>query len=82
MVKKLICTGRNVLYAGTAVPQPATITINTETGKITDIHPNYQSRDAGHTSFDEDGTAWIDAGDRVVLPGLVECVFSVSDETG
>lgn len=74
MASKLICTGRNVLYVGAAVPQPATITISTETGKITEILPSYQTRDILHNSTDEDDITWIDAGDKVVLPGLVECV--------
>lgn len=71
MANKLICTGRNVLYAGAAVPQPATIIIDMETGKITEILPTYQSR-----QFQEDGITWIDAGNKVVLPGLIECVVS------
>ncbi|KAF8232196.1 allantoinase [Tricholoma matsutake] len=72
MASKLICTGRNVLYVGAAVPQPATITISTETGKITEILPSYQTRDILHNSTDEDDITWIDAGDKVVLPGLVD----------
>ncbi|KAF8235995.1 allantoinase [Tricholoma matsutake] len=67
MANKLICTGRNVLYAGAAVPQPATIIIDMETGKITEILPTYQSR-----QFQEDGITWIDAGNKVVLPGLID----------
>jgi imidazolonepropionase-like amidohydrolase len=74
MANTLICTGRKVLYAGTAVPQPATITIDTETGKITEILPFYQTRGVHETRIDEDDVTWIDAGDMVVLPGLVECV--------
>lgn len=74
MANRLRCTGRNVLYAGSAVPQPATITINTETGKITEIFPFYQTRDVHEPGIDEDGITWVDAGDRIVLPGLVEYV--------
>ena len=69
MASKLICTGRNVLLAGAAIPHPATIIINTETGKITEIIPSYRARDAGVGDI-----GIIDAGDKVVLPGLVECV--------
>jgi imidazolonepropionase-like amidohydrolase len=78
MANKLICSGRNVLYAGAAVPQPATITINTETGKITEILPSYQTQGS-----DEDGgIIWIDAGDKLVLPGLVECVVPSTRKSG
>jgi allantoinase len=72
MANKLVCTGRNVLYAGAPVPQPATITIDIETGKIIQVLPNYLPGDARHT---EEGITLIDAGDRIVLPGLVECVI-------
>jgi allantoinase len=73
-MSKLICSGRNVLYAGATVPRPATITINPETGKIIDILPSYRTR----SSNDEDGITWIDAGDKFVLPGLVECVIHIN----
>jgi len=68
MASRLICTGRNVLFAGAAVPQPATMVINTETGKITEIISGYRAwaRDA------IGDTRWIDAGDKIVLPGLVD----------
>jgi allantoinase len=75
MANKLVCTGRNVLYAGATIPQPATITIDTETGKIIQVIPSYLFRDAHYTEVDVDGITVIDAGDRVVLPGLVECVI-------
>jgi allantoinase len=77
---KLICTGRNVLYAGAATPRPATIIINTITGKIAEILPSYQARDANVQV--EDGIIWIDAGDRVVLPGLVEYVVPSTMQVG
>jgi allantoinase len=70
---KLICTGRNVLYEGAATPQPATISIDTA-GKIFEITPGYLTRDAHNFGIDQDGIIWIDAGDKIVLPGLVECV--------
>lgn len=71
---KLICTGRNVLYEGAATPQPATITIDSKTGKITEIISGYLPRDAHDSNVGQDGIIWIDAGDKIVLPGLVECV--------
>jgi len=80
MAPFLVCTGRNVLLPGNAAPVPATITIDILTGKITDIVPEYQTRDA---ETDDDSVQWIDAADKVVLPGLVECVYelwSLDDE--
>ncbi|KAF8070466.1 hypothetical protein FPV67DRAFT_1487495 [Lyophyllum atratum] len=69
MAPFLVCTGRNVLLPGNAAPIPATITIDTLTGKITDIVPEYRTTDA---ATDDDSVQWIDAGDKVVLPGLVD----------
>jgi imidazolonepropionase-like amidohydrolase len=51
------------------------MTIDTETGKIIQVIPSYLFRDAHYTEVDVDGITVIDAGDRVVLPGLVECVI-------
>jgi allantoinase len=85
MANKLVCTGRNVLYAGATAPQPATITINKETGKITEILPSYQTRDVRHSSIDEESgitVTWIDAGDKIVLPGLIECVVPSTTRVG
>lgn len=62
------------------MPQPATIIINTITGKIAEILPSYQARDTNVQV--EDGIIWIDAGDRVVLPGLVEYVVPSTMQVG
>lgn len=67
------CTSRNVLLPGDLVPQPATITIDTSTGKIVDIHPGLQ---LNRESPDDVDVAWIDAGEKFVLPGLIEFVIS------
>lgn len=60
----LVCSSRNVLLPGHDAPQPATITIDSTSGKITDIKHEY-IRNANSTS-------WLDAGDQYILPGLVE----------
>lgn len=62
-----IFTGRNVLLPGCDDPKPATIIVDIATGKITDIQDAYLDR----IQFPADVT-WIDAGDKYILPGLVE----------
>lgn len=64
--QSLVVTGRNVLLPGSDQPQPATITVNIETGKITDIQTVYAERSPGGDA------TFIDAGEKFVLPGLVE----------
>lgn len=70
-----VFTGRKVLLPGEEQPQPATIIVDTLTGKITDV----LTRHTTPHDLPEAGVAesnWIDAGDDVVLPGLVECAHS------
>ena len=67
----LICTGRNVVLPDLSSPVPATFTVDLSTGKITHLVLGYQSSDA---RSDDSTVQWIDAGDKFVLPGLVECV--------
>lgn len=62
----LVVTGRNVLLPNSDQPQPATITVDIGTGKITDIQTVYTQQSLGGK------TAFVDAGDKFVLPGLVE----------
>lgn len=69
--KSKVFTGRKVLLPGEEQPQPATIIVDTLTGKITDV----LTRHATPRDLPEAGVAesdWTDAGDDVVLPGLVE----------
>jgi allantoinase len=65
--QSLVVTSRNVLLPGSDQLQPATITVNIDTGKITDIQTVYTERTSsgGETTF-------IDAGEKFVIPGLVE----------
>lgn len=77
--KFIKCTSRNLILPGDPVPRPATITIDTSTGKIIDIHPGYQP---GGESPDDADVAWIDVGGKYVLPGLVEFgIFPVGHGT-
>lgn len=64
----LVVTSQNVLLPGSDQPQPATITVDTGTGKITDIQMVYTLQ----SPYGETMSRFIDAGDKFVLPGLVE----------
>lgn len=66
--QSLIVTGRHVLLPEADQPQPATITVDIGTGKITDVQTVYTQQ------LEKQGeeTAFVDAGDKFVLPGLVE----------
>ncbi|KAG6911147.1 hypothetical protein DXG01_003887 [Tephrocybe rancida] len=64
----LICTGRNVLLPGIPSPVPATLTIDLSTGKIIEIVDSYQTT----IPQSNESVRWIDAGDKIVLPGLVD----------
>lgn len=71
MAKLLVCTGRHVILPGEQAPKAATITIDLLTGRIVDVRQEHQFRD-GHLG--DDDISWIDAGNSIILPGLVECV--------
>ena len=59
-------TGNYVVLPGADQPTAATIVVDTQTGKIIDVQ---SGRRAAHELPDVE---LIDAGDRVILPGLVE----------
>lgn len=78
----LVLTGNYILLPGNDSPRAATIEISSETGKITAVHNERRGRDA-YPSID--ASAWIDAGDKFILPGLVEYVspfYPERDEHG
>ena len=59
-------TGDRVVLPGGDQPTAATIVVDIQTGKITDVYH-------GRRSADElQGVHVIDAGDKIILPGLVE----------
>ncbi|KAA1468042.1 allantoinase [Dentipellis sp. KUC8613] len=64
-----IYTGSQVLLPGSKAPQPATIEVSSDTGKIVAVHREQRSRDTYPNVDDEH---WIDAGDLYLLPGLVD----------
>lgn len=71
MTQVLFVTGNNVLLPGSDLPQPATLKIDVGSGKITDIQRKHV---IGSNFSSELAIKWIDAGDRYILPGLVEWV--------
>ncbi|KZT07861.1 allantoinase [Laetiporus sulphureus 93-53] len=67
MVSRRIFRGNRVLLDNRL--QPATIAVDLTTGRITHVHRGAQDRQA---FADVEDANWIDAGDRVILPGLVD----------
>ncbi|KAF9531665.1 hypothetical protein CPB83DRAFT_848537 [Crepidotus variabilis] len=70
MSKLLVCTGSKVLLPDTLTPVPATIVIDQNTGKIIEIRKTHLNRD--QYSNESASIKWIEAGNYVVLPGLVD----------
>lgn len=63
---KRVFTGNRVVLPGADQPTPATIVVDIQTGKIIDTSPGRSSPD------DQLDVDFIDAGDKIILPGLVE----------
>lgn len=61
-------TSKNVLLPS-GDPQPATITVDRSSGKIVSIDLHYLAENAGEH---HPNTQVLDAGEKHVLPGLVE----------
>ncbi|KII92466.1 hypothetical protein PLICRDRAFT_104019 [Plicaturopsis crispa FD-325 SS-3] len=64
--KTLILTSNNVVLPDYDSPQPATIIVDTTTGKIADIQLGV------HLGDDDQDVQQINAGDNFILPGLVD----------
>jgi allantoinase len=69
MSRFLVYTGSKVLLPDSDTLQPATIVIDLATGKILNI---YHAQIAQHDMQLPEDTTWLDAQDKVILPGLVE----------
>ncbi|OSD02548.1 allantoinase [Trametes coccinea BRFM310] len=68
MAHRRVFVGRNVVLSD-GQPRPATVIVDVSTGKIVDILNGISSR----SSFAEvDDADWIDAGDKYILPGIVD----------
>lgn len=65
----LTVTSRNVLLPDFDLPRPATINVDLKTGKIIGVSLGYIDDD---TCKEIGDSYFVDAGDKVVLPGLVE----------
>ncbi|KAG1890253.1 allantoinase [Suillus subluteus] len=65
----LTVTSRNVLLPDFDLPRPATINVDLRTGKIIEVRLEYIGDEACKKSGD---LHFVDAGDKVVLPGLVD----------
>lgn len=68
----LVLTSRRVVLPEADDLAPATIEVDLATGKIAAVHQGLKSRDEYPLLPDE---RWVDAGDKCILPGLVESVL-------
>lgn len=75
----LSVTSRNVLLPDFDLPRPATINVDLRTGKIIEVLLRYIGDEACNKSGD---LHFVDAGDKVVLPGLVEWGSFLVAKTG
>lgn len=66
-----VFTSENVLLYGLDEVKPATIIVDTSTGKITEVK---ESRASRQDFPDVADNQWFDVGKNLILPGLVECV--------
>ena len=74
MSTKRVFTGHNVVLSD-GQPHPATLIADVATGRIVDIFGRVSAR----TDFPDIGDAdWIDAGNKYILPGIVEWVNPLS----
>ncbi|EIM92253.1 allantoinase [Stereum hirsutum FP-91666 SS1] len=64
----LVLTGNHIVLPGHDSPQAATIEVSPELGKITAVHLERRERD----TYPSVAASWIDAGDKFILPGLVD----------
>ncbi|KAH9930459.1 allantoinase [Epithele typhae] len=62
-----IFTGLNVILDGQ--PRPATVIVDAETGKITQVRDGTSARTDFPDTTDAD---WLDAADKYILPGIVD----------
>ncbi|TFK75410.1 allantoinase [Pluteus cervinus] len=62
-------TGSNVLLPDSREPQPATVLVDSATGKITDVRLGHRNV---NPDLQEGSMTWVDAGDKYLLPGLVD----------
>jgi allantoinase len=68
-----VFTGNNVVVPGHDQPQPATVIVDLDHGKIDAVLPG--KRTALGDDYDELEIEWVEVDDKfLILPGLIECV--------
>ena len=78
MVSFVVCSAQRVLLPDNNEPTPATVVIDKHSGKIIQIRPGQLAHEELRL---EGNIEWIEAGNNIVLPGLVECVqLQLSEE--
>jgi len=76
MAELLVCSGARVLLPGISEPSPATIVVNKSSGKIIEVREGQYNRE--QLGLETKSVEWVEAGNSIVLPGLVECVCGCS----
>ena len=78
MASFVVFSAQKVLLPDNNEPTPATVIIDKHSGKITQIRPGQLAPEELRLEGDIE---WIEVGNNIVLPGLVECVqVQLSDE--
>ena len=76
MSELVVCTAKYALLPEDDHPTPATIVIDKNSGKIIQIERKHLSKSQFQSTHASSTiTSWIDAGEQIVIPGLVECVL-------
>jgi allantoinase len=71
MASFVVCSAQRMLLPDNNEPTPATIVVDKHSGKIIQVRLGQLTRE----EIRLDGNIeWIEAGNNIVLPGLVECV--------
>lgn len=72
MTSFVVCSAQRVLLPDNNEPTPATIVIDKHSGRIVQVRPGQLTHE--ELGLDQNKVEWIEAGNNIVLPGLVECV--------
>ena len=76
MAVTLVVVGDRVVLPDHDTPKPATLVIDLTSGKL-----KYVCLGKVHANSFENDALRLDAGDKIVLPGLVECVAAIVFES-
>jgi hypothetical protein len=76
MSELIVCTAKYALLPEDDHPTPATIVVDQISGKIIEIERKHLSKSQFQSTHASSTiSSWIDAGEQIVIPGLVECVL-------